>query len=233
MSTSASSRSSFEISNEISNQNMDYDITKYIIQAISCRTYDIALLVHFMYKNKYQVARLKSKIWYMFDGVKWKLTELGPYYELSTNVVNVFQKFIDSETLKLDDGAAETTPRSTKLIEERINGAEAVITKLKNVNSKELICKECLYMFYNPDFLANLDTNMSLICFQNGVLNLTTCCFREAMADDMLSIHIECEYLHPSTTKENADLVYMVEMFQKFRKKIIQQRKTKYSSFPV
>lgn len=232
MSINSSSRSSFDL-NDITNQNIDHDITKYIIQAISCRTYDIALLVHFMYKTKYQVARLKSKTWYMFDGVKWKLTELGPYYELSTNVVDVFQKFINSETTKLNEESGIMTPRSKKLIEERINGAEAVITKLKNVNSKELICKECLYMFYNPDFLSHLDTNMSLICFQNGVLNLTNCTFREAMADDMLSIHIECEYVHPTTSKENADFVYMVEMFQKFRKKIIQQRKSKYSSFPV
>ena len=76
------------------------DLYKYIYSSLDGSIYDIAQVVHFLYKDFYKVARLKSKLWYIYDGLKWKQSELGPYYELSTNVVSLYQQFVMEEKEK-------------------------------------------------------------------------------------------------------------------------------------
>ena len=53
-------------------------------------SYDISKIVYYLYKNDYVCGKIKSKIWYHFENHKWKQTELGPYKELSTNIVSLF-----------------------------------------------------------------------------------------------------------------------------------------------
>ena len=77
------------------------DLYKFVHGSLNGSSYDIATVVHFLYKDVYKVARLKSKIWYCFDGLKWRQTELGPYYKLSTTVVKIYEKQKDEEMDKL------------------------------------------------------------------------------------------------------------------------------------
>ena len=164
--------------------------------------YDIAKIVHYLYKDDYVCGKLKSKLWYHFEKHKWKQTELGPYKELSTNIVELFEKY--KETIE-DDG-----------IIEKVNN---IIIKLKNVSFKEGICRECTYLFYEPDFIIALDRNINLICFNNGVWNIRNKTFRDGLKSDNISLSIGGNY-----DDSDDKLDYTINQFIQFRKKTLEKR---------
>ena len=134
----------------------DDKLLNLLDNCLSNYNYDIAKLVYYLYKGEYVCGKLKNKLWYHFKNNKWKVTELGPYNELSNNIVCLFEKY------KLESSHYE----------DRINKIDSLITKLKNVSFKETICRECIYLFYDPDFIKKLDRKMNLVCFRNGVWDI-------------------------------------------------------------
>lgn len=168
--------------------------------------YDIAKVVHYLYKDKYICGKLKSKLWFHFEKHKWKQTELGPYKELSTTILELFEEY---KKLHLTD--------ANKAIQEKTDN---IILKLKNVSFKENICKECLYLFYDPDFIYSLDRKTNLVCFNNGVWDIKNKTFRDGTKEDKISLSIDMEY--ENNTTENFD--YVLNQFLQFRKKILVKR---------
>lgn len=222
------------------------DLYKFVHGSLNGSSYDIATVVHFLYKDVYKVARLKSKIWYCFDGLKWRQTELGPYYKLSTTVVKIYEKQKDEEMdkLKVYDEQLEAirsthdangnSEREVNFFKNAIANTDKlvqrldkIIDKLKNVNSKESICKECLYLFYDPDFLHQLDVNPNLICFTNGVLDLENNSLREGAPTDLISLSIKKDFVMPKTKAEQTELANILDEFRKFSSKITMKRQNK------
>lgn len=199
------------------------DISNLVYSSVDDSMYSIAQLVHFIYENKYTVAKLKSKSWFMFDGIKWKQTELGPYYELSIEIVNIYTHFLNIENNKLENDILD----EKHIIEANIQKFTKIIEKLKNVNTKENICKECLYLFYDSEFINKLDTNPHLISFQNGVLDLQENKFRKGYSNDYISLSIDMVFSTPSTKKQKNELSIILDNFHEFRRKIINMRKNK------
>lgn len=217
---------------------------KYVYTSLDGSIYDIASLVHFLYKDVYKVARLKSKIWYVFDGLKWKQSELGPYYELSSNVVEIYTKYlmeeIEKKTMLEEDVRVVDSHtehelsylrNSLKKTDDTIQSFQKNIQKLKNVNTKEAICKECLYLFYDPDFLCILDTNPNLICFKNGILDLENNILRGGNFSDNVSLMINTNFCVPKTQKEKVEFSKLIEEYNKFRAKITMKRQNKLVFF--
>ena len=194
------------------------ELSGYVDAALSGQTYDIAKLVHALFQNTFRVARLKTKLWYVFDGLKWRASEIGPYHELSKTVAPIFEKRLQFEiqTSGMDHDSTI------------INRLETIIYKLKNVNTKELICKECLYMFYDPDFIYKLDVNYSLVCFANGVLDIKHNDFRAGTHTDNISLSIDMDFIHPKTTQEQSELQRVLDMFNKYRRTVVDRRREKY-----
>jgi hypothetical protein len=165
-------------------------------------SYDIAKIVYYLYKDDYVCGKLKNKLWYHYENHKWKQTELGPYKELSTNIVELFEKY-DSQI-------------NDEKINEKVN---AIIFKLKNVSFKESVCRECTYLFYDPDFIMNLDRNINLICFNNGVWDIRNKTFRDGIKSDKISLSIGKNY---DDNDEKMDAI--INQFIQFRKKILEKR---------
>jgi len=165
-------------------------------------SYDIAKIVYYLYKDDYVCGKLKNKLWYHFEHHKWKQTELGPYKELSTNIVNLFEEY--KRNINND---------------QVIDKVNAIVFKLKNVSFKESVCRECTYLFYDSDFIMNLDRNINLICFNNGVWDIRNKTFRDGVKDDKISLSIGRKY------DDNDDkLDSIINQFIQFRKKILEKR---------
>jgi hypothetical protein len=162
--------------------------------------YDIAKIVYYLYKDDYVCGMLKNKLWYHYEDHKWKQTELGPYKELSTNIVKLFEDY------KNEDDAIN-------------NKVDAIIFKLKNVSFKESVCRECTYLFYDSDFIINLDRNINLICFNNGVWDIRNKTFRDGLKSDKISLSIGKNY---NDVDDKID--YIINQFIQFRKKILEKR---------
>lgn len=223
------------------------DLMKYVYASIDGTVYDIATVVHYLYDNVYKVAKLKSKLWYIFDGLKWRPSELGPYYQLSTTVARIYQDVLldeiekkvlfEEQISKINEFDKENDMdikkqelflnNSLKTTEKMIYNLEKIVDKLKNVNTKETICKECLYLFYDPEFLYRLDTNSNLICFSNGVLDLEQKELRQGRYEDYISISIKLNFTNPKSRDDQIELANLLEEFQQFRNKITSKRKNK------
>ncbi|QOI90232.1 hypothetical protein QKU58_gp099 [Pyramimonas orientalis virus] len=223
--------------------NGSKELAEYVYNSLDGTIYDIAQIVFYLYKDIYKVALLKTKLWYAFDGLKWVQSELGPYYELSENVVEIYQNFVNDETEKkvllsaqfmdaehsksITEHEQSIMKNTLKKIDKTISKAEKIIQKLKNVNSKEAICKECLYLFYDPDFLCELDTDKNLICFLNGILDLKHNVLRAGLFSDNISIVVNVNFVAPKTKKDKNQLTILLNEFEEFRDNITLKRENK------
>tara|TARA_B110000259_G_C13894501_1_gene354315 strand:- start:230 stop:832 length:603 start_codon:yes stop_codon:yes gene_type:complete len=193
------------MSNIYENNHKDNDkLTILLESCLSNYSYDIAKLVYFLYKDEYVCGKLKNKLWFHFKDHKWKITELGPYNEISNNVVNLFEKY------KLNSNHDE----------EIIGKIDNLIIKLKNVSFKETICRECIYLFYDPDFIKKLDIKINLVCFRNGIWDIQNKILRNGLKNDYISLSIDADY-----NGENNDIDYIINQFIEFRKKIVLKRR--------
>ena len=208
------------------------DLSKFMRCSLSGTSYDIARLVHYIFKDSYRVARLKTKSWYVHDGMKWKPTEVGPYYELSTSIAQLFDTYLQihtsNKTEHVEEESNKDSSNEEKERQKKIEAINKIISKLKNVNTKEMICKECVYLFYDPDFLTKLDTSTNIICFQNGVLDIEHNDFRQGNSEDMISLHIDMNFVPPKVQKDHNELAKVIEQFQEFRNKVVNKRKNRY-----
>lgn len=220
------------------------ELKKCIYLSLNGTIYDIACVIHYLYHETYKVTKIKSKIWYIFDGLKWRLSELGPYFKLSSEVVSLYEYCLKEEEQKrkiLEDKIenltnnviSEESPELDKVKNElkkilsTVICFNKIIEKLKNVNTKETICKECIYLFYDSEFNNCLDKNQNLICFQNGVLDLQKSKLRYGQRSDNISIIINTKFVVPKTSLDKQEFEKMLEEFGKFRKKIISRRQNR------
>jgi hypothetical protein len=198
--------------------------------------YDIAAVVHYILKDKYKVARLKSKQWYTFDGIKWKTVEAGPYFDLSQVVLKKYELYSQGKTkqrtkllqqmvVPLFEDEETSNNNKSKQIEEECTKVQTIINKLKNVSFKESLCKECLYMFYDSQFLTNLDRIDNLVCFRNCTYDILKKEVVESKRSNMLSIYIDLDY-EPSIFENDMDnLEDIINRFMVFRKSIVKRRR--------
>jgi len=199
---------------------MSSRLDELIETSLSGYVYDIAMVVHYIYQSKYVCAKLKSRQWYMFDGMRWVATEIGPYHDISNDVVALYQGVYDREEAQLAKLDANEQKPEIESLRKRLSKIEALIIKLKNVTFKESLCRECMYLFYDSDFLSKLDKDRQYICFRNGVLDIRTKEFRQGRREDYISLYIDEEF-----TANSDDLQNKIPRFTTFRESVILKRK--------
>lgn len=216
---------------------LDIELKELIENSINGTLYDIAQVVYYLLKDDYVSARLKNKLWFKFDGNKWCQIEEGPYYELSTTIVASYESYLKDLlcteiTLKNNKACdnleteAKAIDDQLKIIQTDIAKTTSIIDKLKNVNFKESLCKECLYLFYNRDFISELDKNEHLIVFKESVYDLKEKLLRNGEKSDKASIYIDAIY---DDVIVNDDVNYdeLVNNFIQFRKNLLKKRHPK------
>lgn len=190
------------------------DTVSYIEKSIDTGSYfDIAMILHHLYKDKYVVTSIKNKVWFTYKEHKWVKTEMGPYKELSTYVVKLFIEYRKSLNIQ-----KKKKKNQHKRLCEKISKCENIILLLQECAFKEKICKECLYIFYDDQFINKLDEATYLIPFKNGVYDMRQGKLRNGIYDDYLSIYIN---LHFSIDDDN-DL--LIRDFLLFRNDMISKR---------
>jgi P4 family phage/plasmid primase-like protien len=146
--------------------------------------YDIAKMLHDVHGTNFVCASIEKDLWYEFRGHKWFKTEKA--HSLRTKIsTEIVQKFID-EGKKLyndmmDGGDEDEAPKKQKVINK-------IIAQLKSSSFKKGILTEAQELFYNELFYDNLDTNINLLGFENGVFDCKTLEFRNGKPEDYISM---------------------------------------------
>jgi hypothetical protein len=163
---------------------MNADLARLVAQSLEGSPYDVARVVLHLMAGEFVCASVRHRIWFAFDSSsrRWACTEIGPYKQLSTVVVDAYRAWID-HVGGIDSPAAGDVAR-----------AEAIVTRLKSVTFKERVMRECLYIFHENDFLLQLDACADLVPFRDGVLDLASNRFRACRRDDYVSLYIDDDY---------------------------------------
>lgn len=198
--------------------------------SLSGTSYDIAKVVHYCCKDRYVCGRLKNKLWFHFDGKRWNHTEIGPMHEISTEVFERYEPFLEELTIEYEktrsaNGAVTLEQEQLlKVLESKISKVVTTMSKLKNVHSKEAICRECLYLFYDPEFVGKLDNKAHIIPFRDGVFDVTTKEFRPYERDDFMILYID-EDIETARANMNTDeFAQKMQAFQDYRNDILVKR---------
>jgi len=171
--------------------------TKTQNQNIISTSYDLAVLLHSMYKDEFVCASIKNKSWYKFENHRWHENDgaNGLYKKISIELIQEFNKTISF----IKD--IEDTEQKISMMKE----AGAVIKKLKSTSFKRSIIEECQHLFYDAEFINKLDDNRDLLCFNNGVFDLSKMKFRDGVKEDYLSLCTHTDY-QPYNPKDESQI---------------------------
>ena len=170
--------------------------SKLVKKNIDCSHFDMASILHGMYRDVYVCVSFRHNSWFEFKDHKWSDVEGATtlYNKISTELVNMYLKLIrdnSNEALQSED----QEQRNALFKKNDVN--QKIINRLKDASFKEGIMKECRHLFFNDKFLEKLDENRDLLCFTNGVLDLTdgNVHFRAGMPDDYISLCTNIPYV--------------------------------------
>ena len=90
---------------------------------------------------------------------------------------------------KFSELLTDLTPfKNNKKVKVYILKLREVVERLGKTLNKKNIMTECKEIFYKRNFEEELNTNVRLLCFTNGVFDSDTLTFREGKPEDMCSL---------------------------------------------
>jgi P4 family phage/plasmid primase-like protien len=181
-------------------------IKEAIEKGVSGYDNDLAFVLFQLTQDKFKYCN--KNLW-VFEYPIWIC--LGDeYIMLSQNITNLmipeYEKLTEEYRLKhhyfssKDDINEKDCEKYKKLYERSLT---KIIPFLKDNGKKHKIIKEAKDYFLDNKFEKNLDSNLYLLCFNNGVYDLKTDSFRKAKSEDYMTLSTDFDY------KEEVDYTIM------------------------
>ena len=157
--------------------------------------FDIAQVVYHRYKDKYVcVSYDKKGVWFIFKNHRWEPDKgLSLRLALSKDIHNLYslkRTNLENEYHHFDQGDDRA-----ENIKKKMKSLSDVMQKLKRTNDKNNIMREAMELFYDKEFIRNMDTNKYLLCFNNGVVDFKNKEFRQGYPQDYITKTTKIDYL--------------------------------------
>ncbi len=184
---------------KIKESTIDYYVEKAME---TCAEYDFALVLQQMYKDTYVcVSYNKRGIWYKFRNHRWEQDEgLSLRSKISKEMYNLFGK--KSEEYEKQVNEYENSDERREFLKKRIGLVHQIKIMLKKTTSKDHILREAAEIFYDSNFVKNMDTNRYLLCFKNGVVDFAKKEFRAGQPEDYITKCTNIEYIPYDDTND-------------------------------
>jgi P4 family phage/plasmid primase-like protien len=191
-------------------------IDHFMEETLFSRTeFDKALVLHKMFSDKYVCSSITNKTWHVFKNHRWELDKgMTLRLAISKDMYNLYAKKcaeIDSEYQQYDanDERLEYLKKKQKAVSE-------LMVDLKKTNDKNNVMREAMEIFYDKDFVKNMDTNKYLLCFNNGVVDFKTKTFRDGYPQDYITKSTGINYVeynpsNPEMSKIGNELISFME----------------------
>jgi len=171
------------------------DLSGLIIKSLRNTHSEFAELTYHLLKDKYCFSK---ELWYCFENNKWTAhtSPIRLLQDISLIVRNVLYRYSSMLSTKIADEESkrgEPIPE-TDPIKVRKDQCEKSIKLLKNSSYKTAIVKESQEFFYDENFYKELDMNIYLLGFNNGVYDLKNGIFRDTRPEDKISMTTGYDY---------------------------------------
>ena len=157
--------------------------------------YDIAVVLKQMYKDSYVCVSYEKKgSWYRFKNNRWipdkGLSLRNKISEELCSLINEQQAILIQQLNNY-----ESTDERYTLLKKKMKIISEMCTRLKRTNDKNNIMREAAEIFYDNEFIKNMDTNKYLLCFNNGVVDFVNKIFREGYPEDYITKTTRIDYI--------------------------------------
>lgn len=180
--------------------------------AKGCGDYDIAVVLHQMFKDEYVCSDIGHGIWYQFRSHRWRKIDSGTY--LRRAISNELRDLYENRASELQNYAATLDQEDEKYkhITERVKTILKIIMRLGNTSDKKNIMQEARDLFYDNEFHNRLDSKPYLLCCKNGVLDFKERTFRKGLPEDYLTKCTNTNYM-PLTSSKHTGIVDEIHDF--------------------
>jgi len=184
-------------------------IQYYIEQTISSTVpkfkatdYDLAKVLHQLFKHEYVCTSISQNIWFRFDGVCWKEDDSGISLKekISVDLRDLYSQknhtfsgsWTGDQTNLSDNVKDESESRKAKAFQ-----ILDIVKRCATTSEKAKLMTECKELFHDRtgNFEENLNENPYLLCFNNGVIDFETKTFRDTRPDDFISFCTKINYV--------------------------------------
>jgi P4 family phage/plasmid primase-like protien len=170
------------------------------ISIYSQTEFDIATVLHKFFKDKYVCTSITTKQWYSFHNHKW-VNDKGYSIRLaiSTSIHDIYyqksnQLFDEIMKMGAVDNSDEENSKKFEKLKRKHKSVQELCGKLKKTTDKNNIFREAMELFYDDNFINNLDANKLLLCCNNGVIDFANKVFRNGSPQDYLSKSTNINY---------------------------------------
>jgi len=153
---------------------------------------DIADVVFELYKDRFMCIDIEKNKWYEFQSNKHKWVIVQSAYPLMFLISDEVRVLLTSYcSIKMNESMSSMSGSDKDNSYTRYKKLMNACEKLGNETFRKHIVKACSYkfheMFVNTKFQSKLDSNVSLIGFDNGIYDLKEKCFRAGLPTDFVS----------------------------------------------
>jgi P4 family phage/plasmid primase-like protien len=206
-------KENYDAYEKIKNNTISYHIDSALETSAE---YDFAILLNHMYKDSYIcVSYDKKGIWYQFKGHRW-ITDRGLSLrdKISKNLYNIVAKKAEQIEAEMNEYKDEKSADKHEYLKNKLKTIMAVKIKLKQTTFKDHIMREAAEIFYDDNFVRNIDTNKNLLCFNNGVIDFINKTFREGYPEDYITKTTRINYIPHD--ESNPEWIKVSEELNKF-----------------
>jgi P4 family phage/plasmid primase-like protien len=181
-----------EAYDNIKKRTVDYYLEKSME---TCTEYDYAVILKHMVKDEYVcVSYDKRGIWYRFRNHRWMPDKgLSLREKISKDMYNLFGKKSEQYESEITEYAENDERR--EYLKKKVGLIHQIKITLKKTTQKDHIMREAAEIFYDDNFVRNMDTNKYLLCFNNGVVDFKTKIFRDGQPDDYITKTTRINYI--------------------------------------
>jgi P4 family phage/plasmid primase-like protien len=195
---------------KVKRTTIDYYIEETIFDAAD---FDYAMVLYHMFKDKYVCSSITNKKWYTFKRHRWEKDE-GQSLRLAISR-DMFALYSEKQSQYMSDlQNYETNNDVHEKMQRKVKKIAEVCIKLKKTNDKNNIMREAMEIFFDKDFIKNMDANKYLLCFSNGVVDFRTKSFRQGYPQDYITKTTGIPYI-PYNLEESKEISQEITTFMK------------------
>ena len=167
----------------VKKSTIDYFMEETILTTTE---FDFAMVLFHMFKDKYVCSSIINKRWYIFKNHRWELDEGNSLrLAISKDMHNIYQDKLTQCLSNLQN--YEPGDENQVKIQSKVKKLSELSIRLKKTNDKNNIMREAMELFYDKEFVRNMDANKWLMCFTNGVIDFKNKSFRQGYPQDYIT----------------------------------------------